>query len=73
VYANMFGIGRWDFKHECSGADVVGDVVILHGVARGMFTPTEGDPSLIENNFLIVLKRIGDSFKVWRGAFGAAS
>lgn len=73
VYSNMFGMGQWVFVHDYSGADVVGDVVILHGVARGTFTPTAGDSSPIENNFLIVLKRYGDSFKVWRGAFGPAS
>ena len=31
------------------------------------------DPSAIENNFLLMLKRSGESFKVWRGAFGPVS
>lgn len=73
VYANMFGMGQWDFKHHYSGEDVIGDVVVLYGVARGTFTPTDGDSSPIKNNFLIALKRIGDTFKVWRGAFAPAS
>lgn len=73
VYSSLFGMGRWDFEHDYSGAEVVGDVVILHGVARGTFTPNEGDASPIENNFLLLLKRSGDSFKVWRGGFGPAS
>ena len=70
VYSNMFGMGQWDFEHDYSGADVAGDTVILQGVARGTFTSTEGETSPIENNFLLVLERIGGSYKVWRGAFG---
>jgi len=73
VYSNLFNMGRWDFKHDYSGAEVVDDVVILHGVARGRFTPNEGAPSPIENNFLLILKRSGNSFRVWRGGFGPAS
>jgi ketosteroid isomerase-like protein len=73
VYSNLFSMGRWDFEHDYSGAEVVDDVVILHGVSRGTFTPDEGDPSAIENNFLLMLKRSGESLKVWRGAFGPVS
>ena len=73
VYSRLFGMGKWNFEHEYSGVEVVGDAVILYGVARGTFTPNKGDPSPIENNFLIVLKRSGESYKVWRGGFGPGS
>jgi ketosteroid isomerase-like protein len=73
TYSSLFSMGRWDFEHDYAGAKVVGDVVILHGVSRGAFTPNEGEPAPIENNFLLILKRIGKSFKVWRGGFGPVS
>ena len=73
VYARLFSMGKWDFEHEYSGAELVGDAVILYGVARGTFTPNKGDRSPIENNFLTVLKRSGESYKIWRGGFGPAS
>lgn len=66
-------MGRWDFEHDYSGAEVVGDVVILYGVARGTLIPNEGEPSPLENNFLLILKHNGSSFKVWRGRFGPTS
>jgi ketosteroid isomerase-like protein len=72
VYSKLFGMGRWDFEHDYSGAEVVEDVVILHGVARGTFTPNEGEPLPLENNFLLILKRSGESLKVWKGGFGPA-
>ena len=73
VYSKLFGTGRWDFEHDYSGAEAIDDVVILYGAARGTFTPNEGEPSPIENNFLLMLKRTGISFRVWRGGFGPAS
>jgi ketosteroid isomerase-like protein len=73
AYSSLFGMGRWDFEHDYAGAEVVGDVVMLHGVSRGTFTPNEGEPAPIENNFLLILKRIGKSFMVWRGGFGPTS
>jgi ketosteroid isomerase-like protein len=73
VYSKLFSMGRWDFEHDYSGAEVIDDIVILHGVARGTFTPNEGEPSPLENNFLLMLKRSGNSFRVWRGGFGPAS
>jgi ketosteroid isomerase-like protein len=73
VYSRLFSMGRWDFEHDYSGAEVIDDVVILHGVARGTFTPNEGAPSPLENNFLLMLKLSGNSFRVWRGGFGPAS
>jgi ketosteroid isomerase-like protein len=73
VYSSLLSMGCWDFVHDYSSAEVVDHVVILHGVARGTFTPNEGNPSPIENNFLLLPKRVGKSFVIWRGAFGPAS
>ena len=73
VYSDLFIMGRWDFDHDYSGADVVGDVVIFYGVARGTFTPNEGESSLLENNFLLIAKHSGGSLELWKGGFGTAS
>jgi ketosteroid isomerase-like protein len=73
LYGDLIDMGIWDFTHEYAGSSVVDDVVILHGVARGTFTPSSGDPAPILNNFLLMLRQDGASFKVWRGAFGPAS
>lgn len=73
LYSDLIDMGTWDFTHEYAGSSVVDDVVILHGVARGTFTPSSGDPAPILNNFLLILRRDGACFKLWRGAFGPAA
>ena len=71
-YRDLLARGTWDLEHEYMGAELVADVVLLHGVARGTFTPVAGDPQPIRNNFLLMLKREGEALKVWRGAFAPA-
>lgn len=63
----------WNTAHHISGADVVGDVVTLRGVASGTMTPSGGEPIPVANNFLISLKpESAGVYKIWRAAFGPA-
>lgn len=73
MYSDLIDMGTWDFTHEYKGSSVVDNVVILHGVARGTFTPASGDSEPILNNFLLALRWDWASFKVWRGGFGPAT
>lgn len=69
-YAAVFQSSRVQFTHHYSGADVVGDGVVLHGVARGTLTSHGGAPSAFANNFILVLRRQPDGrLRVWRAAF----
>ncbi len=69
-YQAFLGAGAWVFKHESAAADVVGDLVVLHGVARGKHTPSNGDSeSTFANNFLIILRREAGPLRIWRAAF----
>ncbi len=69
-YTGLLGLGQWDFGHDYEGAEVVGDTVLLHGVARGTLTLNDGDTTALANNFLLVLRRQADGkLRVWRGAF----
>lgn len=57
LYEDMFAIGDWEFGHDYSDASEVGDLVFLHGVARGTLTPNNGDPSPFANNFMITMRK----------------
>ena len=72
-YRDLLDMGCWDFLHHYNGADVIGGVVILRGVSRGTFTPSQGDPEPIDNNFLLALRKENGVFRVWRGAFAPTS
>ena len=70
AYASFISMGRWEFGHDYSGAEVIGDLVMLHGIARGSMTPTEGEPVPLANNFMLTLRRDDTgAFRMWRGAF----
>lgn len=69
-YAGLLRMGRFDFGHDHEGAEVVGQTVVLHGVARGTLTPPTGSSSRFANNFVLVLKRQPDGrLRFWRIAF----
>ena len=69
-YVGMLQV-KWDTAHHFEGADQVGDVVVLYGVASGTMTPRGGPAAPAANNFVILLKpdRTG-AYKIWRAAFG---
>jgi ketosteroid isomerase-like protein len=70
VYAGYLKAGTFDFGHDYEGAEVVAGTVLLHGVARGNFIPSSGQPSPFANNFILVLKRQpSGKFQFWRIAF----
>ena len=79
LYASLFVFGDWDFRHECHGAEVVADTVVLYGIAKGTLTPSGQEPSSFVNNFLFVFKKQADGkYRHWRlalspcGRVGAA-
>jgi len=73
-YGDLLGMGTWDFTHDYHGAEAVGDLVVLHGVALGTLSPTEGSSSEFRNNFVHVLRRGQDGrLRIWRAAFAPAS
>ena len=70
LYTNLMAMGIWEFGHDYLGAEEVGNLVILHGVARGTLTPPDGGGSSVSNNFLHVFKRDADGrWRIWRAAF----
>ena len=70
MYAELLKAGAFEFGHDYEGAVLAGDTVVLHGVARGTFTPVGGQPSAFANNFMLTLKRTaGGRFQLWRMAF----
>jgi len=70
LYVGILGMGEWDMTHHYDGADVVGDLVILYGVAHGSLTPEGGIASEFANNFILTLRKETDSnYRVWRAAF----
>ncbi len=73
-YTELFRMGHWDFGHDYSGAEVIGDMVFLHGVAPGTFTTRDGVATEFRNNFIHVLRPGQDgALRVWRAAFAPAS
>ena len=72
-YAALLQMGAWDFGHEYRGAEVKGDLVVLHGVARGTLTPPEGVGAEFANNFILIFARQPDGkLRFWRVAFAAS-
>ena len=73
-YSSVFKMGKSEFVHDYHGADIVGDVVILHGLARGTLTLHDSTTSPLANNFMIALRYQSDGkLKVWRAAFAPSS
>ena len=73
-YTGMVKMGKTEFTHNYDGAEIIGDVVVLHGLATG--TTTMPDASVIHfaNNFIIAVKYQSDGkIKLWRGAFAPSS
>lgn len=71
--ASLLQIGGVDLGHDYEGAEVVGDAVVLHGVARGTLTPATGQATRFANNFIDILKRQPDGkFRLWRIAFASS-
>lgn len=74
MYKGFFALGRWQFSHDYEGAEVSGDVVTLHGVARGTLTPAGGTAAPFANNFLLLLKKQPDGkFRFWRITFAESA
>ena len=70
LYEALFGMGDWEFGHDYAGASESGDLVLLHGVARGTLTPPDQDPSPFANNFMITTRRnTSGGMKILRAAF----
>lgn len=59
-YASLLKTGRFDFAHMYAGAATAGDTVVLHGTARGTFTPNGAAPDRFMNNFILVLQKQAD-------------
>jgi ketosteroid isomerase-like protein len=73
AYEMFFSMGDLKFSHNYSGAEEIGGMVILHGIARGSMTPREGEPVPLANNFILTLKRDeSGAFRFWRGAFAGS-
>ena len=71
LYEALFSMGSWQFGHDYSGAEEVGGLVLLYGVARGSMTPPGGVPDIFANNFMITARRDdSDRYRFWRVAFG---
>lgn len=69
-YDSLFSMGSWKFGHEYSSASEVGDLVLLHGVARGTMTPHGQEATALSNNFMITMRRNSDGqYRIWRAAF----
>ena len=74
-YSGLMTAGDMEFGHDYSGADAIGDdVVVLRGVSRGSMTTSDGEKSEFSNNFVHILRRSADGrFKMWRAAFAPDS
>ena len=69
-YRIILAAGELQFGHDYSGAEVVGDMVVLHGVSRGTATSPDGEVTPFANNFIHVLRRQTDGrYRVWRASF----
>ena len=70
LYTGLLAMGSWEFGHDYAAQSESGDLVFLHGVARGSMTSAEGEPTAMSNNFMITLRRDAESrFRFWRVAF----
>jgi uncharacterized protein (TIGR02246 family) len=74
LYTQMFAMAAWDYRHEISGTSVQGDLVVVHGTARGTMVPTGGQAIPFTNNFMLTFKRGPDArWRFWRVAFAPAA
>jgi ketosteroid isomerase-like protein len=72
-YSGLLAMGKWDFGHDYAGAEVVGNMVVAHGLARGTLTPADGDVSSFANNFLLTFRKEADGkYRFWRVAFASS-
>ena len=73
LYRSFLASGRFELVHDYRGSRVAGDTVVFHGIARGTFTPPNGQPSSFANNFFLVLKKQPSGrYLLWRSAFAPA-
>ena len=73
-YAGLLAMGNWDFGHDYHGIEIIGDTVVLHGVANGTLTLKDGTATEVANNFLMILKYQADGkLRFWRVSFAPSS
>jgi len=73
-YTSMIKMGKTEFTHNYEGAEIIGDVVILHGLATGTTTMPDAGVIHFANNFILTVKYQSDGkMKLWRGAFAPSS
>jgi len=73
-YGGVLSTSKSEFVHEYDGAEIVGDAVILHGIAKGTLTKPDSSVAPFANNFIMVLKYQSDGrMKFWRVAFAPSS
>lgn len=73
-YDGLLKMGNLDFDHDYHGSEVIGNTVVLHGVANGSITPKDSESNEFANNFVLVLKYDSDGkIKFWRVAFASSS
>ena len=71
-YAGLLQTGKLCFTHDYTGAEVIGDSVVLYGVARGTIEPVEGELEVFTNNFIITVKQTSEGPKIWRADLATA-
>jgi ketosteroid isomerase-like protein len=70
LYESLLAMGSWNFGHDYSSETESGDLVFLHGVARGTMTPLGEEPTPMSNNFMITMRRDSEGrYRIWRAAF----
>ncbi len=74
-YTGFFAMASVDeFVHNYHGIEVIGNTVVLHGIANGTQTSKDSTSTEFANNFLLVLKYQPDGkIKFWRIAFAPSS
>ena len=73
-YSGLFKMGKSQFIHEYQGSDVVGDIVILFGTAKGSLTKPDSSTVQFASNFIQVFRYQADGkIKFWRVAFAPTS
>ena len=74
LYTQMFAMATWDYRHEVAGTSVEGELVVVHGTAKGMMVPLGGQAMPFANSFILTFKRGPDgAWRFWRVAFAPAS
>lgn len=73
MYQALLAMGRWEFGHDYHGAHAEGEIIFLHGLARGSLTLPDGSSQPLANNFQITVKPDVDGhLKAWRVGFAPA-